>query len=69
MVLELVAATCDPSDTLAEGALIESAPAVKVNVAGVTAATGRAVTAAAVANALARRTNFDMSDLSDIELK
>jgi hypothetical protein len=49
-VCELGEATCDdPSGTPAVGALIESAPAVKVNVTGVAAAAGREAAAARVA--------------------
>jgi hypothetical protein len=40
MVPALVEATCVPRETLATGALIDKAPAVRVNVAGVAASTG-----------------------------
>jgi hypothetical protein len=53
-VLAPVAATCVPSDTLPVGALIDSAPAVSVNVAGVVAPAGRAVATPNSAKALAR---------------
>ncbi len=48
-MLELVAATCDPSDTLAVGALIDKAPAVSVKVAGVAAPAGKATRAVVAA--------------------
>jgi hypothetical protein len=54
IVLALVEATCDPNDTAPVGALIESAPAVRVNVAVVPALTGIAVAAANVAKLHAR---------------
>jgi hypothetical protein len=40
MVLEVVDATCEPSETPVVGALIESAPAVRVKEAGVDALAG-----------------------------
>jgi hypothetical protein len=58
IVLELLAATCDPSDTLPVGALIDSAPAVSSKVAGVAAPPGRAVAAATVAMVLAKTRSF-----------
>jgi hypothetical protein len=54
IVLGLVDATCEPSETLAVGALIESAPAVNVNVVGVAAPTGAAAAMASTAKMLAR---------------
>jgi hypothetical protein len=48
-VLELFEDICEPSDTLPVGALIDSTPpAVKVNVAGVAAPAGKAVTPASM---------------------
>ena len=55
IVLELVDATCDPSDTLAVGALIDNPPAVSEKVAGVIAPAGKAVTAASTAKAVLKR--------------
>jgi hypothetical protein len=69
MVLEVVEANCDPRETPAVGALIDSAPAVSVNVAGVAAATGtvaREVVAARTTTALAMNTKFRIVEpLSD----
>ena len=61
-MLELFEATCDPSDTLPVGALIESAPAVSVKVAGVAAPAGNAVAAASAAKVLARSKSFRMRE-------
>ncbi len=58
IVLELVEATCVPSDTLPVGALIDSAPAVSVKLAGVAAPAGRAVATPSVATRMARSKNF-----------
>jgi hypothetical protein len=52
IVLELVEATCDPSDTLPVGALIDNAPAVSVKVAVVSAPAGSTATAASAAQVL-----------------
>jgi hypothetical protein len=59
-VCELAEATCDaPSGTLADGALIESAPASNVKVIGVFAAeAGREAARASVAKVLARSRYF-----------
>jgi hypothetical protein len=46
IVLVLVEATCDPSETLPVGALIDNAPAVSVKVAAVVARAGAALPAA-----------------------
>jgi len=43
IVPDVVDATCEPRDTLAVGALIESAPAVSVKEAGVAAAADKTV--------------------------
>ena len=63
MVLELTEAPCDPSDTLAVGALMDSAPGVSVKVVGLEASAAGAARAAAARNAavvLARSKNFRM---------
>ena len=49
IVLALVDATCEPSETLPVGALMESAPAVRVKLAGVAAPAGRTIAAATMA--------------------
>jgi hypothetical protein len=55
IVLEVVDATCDPSETVSPvGALIESPPAVRVKLVGVIAWAGSAVVAASAVAALAR---------------
>jgi hypothetical protein len=58
MVLELFEAPCVPSETLPVGDVIASAPAVRVNVAGVSAPAGRAVAAASVAKLVARAGSY-----------
>jgi hypothetical protein len=58
IVLGVVAATCDPRDTFAVGALMDSAPAVSVNVAGVVALAGRAVAPKSTTPALTRNMSF-----------
>jgi hypothetical protein len=69
IVLDVVEANCDPSDTPAVGALIDRAPAVSVNVAGVAApigTAGRKVAAVRRTTALARNTGFRiLSPFSD----
>jgi hypothetical protein len=57
-VLELFEATCDPSETPLVGALIASAPAVNVNVAGVMARAGMTAAPARTARLEARSTNL-----------
>jgi hypothetical protein len=54
-VLELFEATCVPSDTLAVGALIDSAPAVTSKVVGVAAPAGKADVAESTLSVPARR--------------
>jgi hypothetical protein len=49
MMLDVVEATCDSSETLAVGELMESAPAVGVDVLGVAAPVGTAVNMRAAA--------------------
>jgi hypothetical protein len=65
IVLERVDATCDPSDTLPVGALIESVPAVRVKLAVVVALAGGAaavaVAASTAAAVLASSRNFRIS--------
>jgi hypothetical protein len=58
IVLEVFETVCVPSETLAVGALIDSPPAVRLNVAGVVAPAGRANAAVSVANEPARRKNL-----------
>ena len=52
IVLEVVEAVCEPSETLLVGALIDSAPAVSVKVVGVSAPAGRAIMAASAATTI-----------------
>ena len=52
---------CDPSDTLPVGALIESAPAINVKVAGVIAPAGSAVAPTSAANELRDEQEFTAS--------
>ena len=54
IVLELVEATCDPSDTLPVGALIDSPPAVSVKATGVPAPADNAVVVASIAKLIPR---------------
>jgi hypothetical protein len=58
IMLEVVEATCDPRETAAVGALIDSAPAVSVKLTGVAAAAGRAVAAVSVTTVPARTRSF-----------
>jgi hypothetical protein len=58
IVLELVEATCDPSETVPVGALIESPPAVSEKVAVVAAPAGRAAAAAKQATRPASSKDF-----------
>jgi hypothetical protein len=58
IVLEVFETVCVPSDTLAVGALIDSPPAVRLNVAGVVALAGRANAAVTVASVPARSKNL-----------
>jgi hypothetical protein len=61
IVLEVIEETCDPSETLAVGVLIDSVPATSWKVAGVAEPAGSAVTPARAAKVLARSRNFRMS--------
>jgi hypothetical protein len=68
MLVELAEATCDPSDTLAVGALMDSAPAVSVKLTGVEAVAAPAgalqrmqAAADATADALTRKTDLLIS--------
>jgi hypothetical protein len=58
IVLEVVDATCVPSETPAVGALMESVPDVSVNDAGVEADAGRAIPMVIAAIVATRRTIF-----------
>jgi hypothetical protein len=58
MVLEAIEETCEPSDTLAVGVLIDSVPATSWKVAGVAEPAGSAVAPARAANVLARNRSF-----------
>ena len=58
IVLALVDATCEPSETLPVGALIESAPAVSVKLAGVTAPAGMTIAAPRMAKVPTMRKSF-----------
>jgi hypothetical protein len=58
IVLALLETACDPMDTLPVGALIDSAPAVSVNDAVVSAQAGRAAATARAAKALAKNKHF-----------
>jgi hypothetical protein len=60
MVLEVTEETCDPSETLAVGVLMESVPAINWKVAGVAEPAGRALTPARAAKELARNKSFRM---------
>ena len=67
MVLPVGSATCVPSDTLTVGALIDSPPAVRVKLAGVTAPAGVAAYSTPVAARTAtptKGTDFLMSKTS-----
>jgi hypothetical protein len=58
IVLELLETACDPIDTLPVGALIDSAPAVSVNDAVVSARAGIAAAKASAEKALVRNKHF-----------
>jgi hypothetical protein len=61
IVLAEVEETCDPSETLAVGELIESVPAINWKVAGVAELAGKALRPARAARVLARNRSFRMS--------
>ena len=58
IVLALGDANCEPSETLPVGALIESAPAVRVKLVEVTAPAGRTIAAARMAKVPTMSKNF-----------
>ena len=60
IVLDVIKETCDPSDTLSVGVLIDNVPASSVKVAGVAAPAGITVVMATVVKAQARRRGFRM---------
>jgi hypothetical protein len=62
IVLALDETACDPRETLPVGALIESAPAVSVNEAGVSAAAGSAAMVASAATLAIASKNLFMSN-------
>jgi hypothetical protein len=61
IVLDVTEEVCDPRETLAVGALMDNVPATSVNVTGVVAPAGRAITAASVAAVLRSSKKFRMS--------
>jgi len=62
IVLEVIEETCDPSETLAVGVLIDKVPATRLKVAGVAEPAGRALAPTSVAKMLAMRRYFRISD-------
>jgi hypothetical protein len=60
MTLDVIEETCEPSETLAVGVLMDSVPATSSKVAGVAEPAGSAVRPAKAVRVLARSKNFRM---------
>jgi hypothetical protein len=69
MVLESVDATCEPSDTLVVGALIDKAPEVSVKLIGVAADAGRAHSSEPISMAVALIRQSDRTLISPRNLR